>query len=359
MRVLFVQPSIPVYRLAFFTYLSSKFGSSFSVLYSKGDMGSLTPSYEYAWSKCIGEVINIGFGFLWQNNLLRYKIKKNDIVVISGNPRYISSIIFILKVKLLGGKVAWWSHYRSSTSKTWRMNLRLRLMQIANGIVFYTEDEVNEYLSRRNKKEERPIIGLNNGVDINPIKIFRKKYNSNFRKFEILFLGRTSEKSSFNILLESLNYINLNNITLNVIGNDDHYFLITKKIILPKGVKINWYGKLIDERDISRIANRCRIFVYPGEVGLSLIHAMAYGLPCLVHSDRLKHMPEIAAFSKGNTGLTFCPGNSRHLAKILSNMISNTKLLNTMSKKCIKKIESEFNTKKMGQKFVKFIGEFE
>ena len=42
-----------------------------------------------------------------------------------------------------------------------------------------------------------------------------------------------------------------------------------------------------------------RIFVYPGEVGLSLIHAMAYGLPCLVHSDRLKHMPEIS-ISKGN-----------------------------------------------------------
>ena len=92
--------------------------------------------------------------FLWQNNLLQCKIKKNDIVVISGNPRYISSIIFILKVKFFGGKVAWWSHYRSSTSKTWRMSLRLRLMQIANGIVFYTEEEVNEYLSKRNKKEK-------------------------------------------------------------------------------------------------------------------------------------------------------------------------------------------------------------
>ena len=174
MRVLFVQPSIPVYRLAFFNYLSSEFGSSFSVLYSKGDMGSLTPSYQYYWSKCIGEVINIGFGFLWQNNLLRYKIKKNDIVVISGNPRFISSIIFILKVKYLGGKVVWWSHYRSSSSETWRMNIRLKLMKIANGVMFYTEDEVNEYLSKRNKKEERAIIGLNNGVDTKPIKIFEK-----------------------------------------------------------------------------------------------------------------------------------------------------------------------------------------
>ena len=77
----------------------------------------------------------------------------------------------MLKVKF-GGKVAWWSHYRSSTSKTWRMSLRLRLMQIANGIVFYTEEEVNEYLSKRNKKK-RPIIGLIM-VWTYPIKSFEK-----------------------------------------------------------------------------------------------------------------------------------------------------------------------------------------
>ena len=71
-------------------------------------------------------------------------------------------------------------------------------------------------------------------------------------------------------------------------------------------------------------------------MGLSLIHAMAYGLLYLVHSDRLKHMPELQHLVK-EMQTTFCPGNSRHLAKILSNMISNTKLLNTMSKKCIKK----------------------
>ena len=99
---------------------------------------------------------------------------------------------------------------------------------------------------------------------------------------------------------------NSNNIILNVIGNDDHYSMTTNKITFANGSKINWYGKLIDEKDISNIANRCRIFVYPGAVGLSLIHAMAYGLPCLIHSDRCNHMPEIAAFSHGKTGLTFC-----------------------------------------------------
>ena len=57
--------------------------------------------------------------------------------------------------------------------------------------------------------------------------------------------------------------------------------------------------------------------------------------------------------------LTFCPGNSRHLAKILSNMIFKYKIVKYNVKKMYKKIESEFNTKKMGQKFALVIGELE
>ena len=56
------------------------------------------------------------------------------------------------------------------------MNLRVRLMKIANGIVFYTQNEVNEYLYKRKEKESRPILGLNNGIDVKPIKDFRKKF---------------------------------------------------------------------------------------------------------------------------------------------------------------------------------------
>ena len=182
-------------------------------------------------AKCIGKTLNIGFGFLWQINLLRYKIKKNDIVLIAGNPRYLSSIIFILKVKLLGGKILWWSHYRSSTSKKWSMYLRLKLMKISDGIVFYTQDEVNEYLSTIKQKETDLSLGYQ-WNDIKPIKKFRKEYNANLRKFEILFLGRISQKSNFNKLLEALSHPSLSKITLNVIGNDHEYSLNRHQSIL-------------------------------------------------------------------------------------------------------------------------------
>ena len=123
-----------------------------------------------------------------------------------------------------------------------------------------------------------------------PIKRLRKKYISNSRRHEVLFLGRVTEKSSFKILLDAFQHPKIKNISLNVIGNnsfDSHLKL--DKYNFSNGVKINYYGKLTDEKQIAKIANRCRVFVYPGSIGLSLIHAMAYGLPCLVHSDPLLH----------------------------------------------------------------------
>ena len=114
----------------------------------------------------------------------------------------------------------WWGHYRSSTSKNWRIKLRLGLMKLANGIIFYTEDEVKRYSISKQSKELRPIVGLNNGIDVLQIKHLRKKYVSNSRSYDILFLGRVTEKSSFHILLDALQHPKVQDINLNVIGNN-------------------------------------------------------------------------------------------------------------------------------------------
>jgi glycosyltransferase involved in cell wall biosynthesis len=359
MKILFVQPSIPLYRISFFKSLESRFGKLFTVIHSEGDLGELTPSLKYPWSECIGKEIKIGFGFVWQKNLINFTVKKDYIIVVSGNPRYLSTILFVLKAKLFGAKILWWGHYRSSTSKNWRIKLRLGLMKLSDGIIFYTEDEVKRYLISKQRKEFRPIIGLNNGIDTLPIKRLRKKYDSNSRSREILFLGRVTEKASFHVLLNALQHLKIKDITLNVIGNNifDPYLKLDN-YNFNNGVKINYYGKLTDEKKISNIANRCRVFVYPGSIGLSLIHSMAYGLPSLIHSDPLKHMPEIAAFKEGVTGLTFNRNNPEDLAMKLCSMMSNTSQLDFMSKECLNIVENDFNTKTMSKKFSNFVRKF-
>ena len=74
-------PSIPLYRVPFLIVYHRNLGY-FQSLHSEGDLGNLTPFHQYTWSECLGKSIKIGFGLLWQKNLVKYKIKKNDIVIV-------------------------------------------------------------------------------------------------------------------------------------------------------------------------------------------------------------------------------------------------------------------------------------
>ena len=67
--------------------------------------------------------------------------------------------------------------------------------------------------------------------------------------------------------------------------------------------------ELSNEEEISKLYNFCRCFVYPGEVGLSIIHAMSYGLPAIIHNNINHHNPEHAAFTNEVNGLVFDENN--------------------------------------------------
>ena len=103
------------------------------------------------------------------------------------------------------------------------------------------------------------------------------------------------------------------------------------------------------------ITNRCRLFAYAGEVGLSLLHGMSFGLPAIVHSDRWRHMPEIAAFLDGVTGRSFAYGDAEGLAHAIADLMDDAEALNAYSKAARERVEDTFNTKDMARRFVEMV----
>ena len=104
------------------------------------------------------------------------------------------------------------------------------------------------------------------------------------RKLKVLFLGRLTKKSNINILIKAFNSNQLKDVELNFIGKIDYGLDFVSNY---KTKNIIFHGEIINEEEISRIANECRIFVYGGSVGLSLIHAMNYGLPLIYYIIKL------------------------------------------------------------------------
>ena len=352
-NVIIFQPALPAYRLDFFDRVSQRLGDEFVVCYSPTDMGALSArSLEPTWARRLAPMRHLLPGLDWQPGVLSTPFRRGDFIVVSGAPRNVSNMLMLAWARLKGARTIWWGHYWSSTSKAHRFFLRLLLMKFADALLFYTDQEVAEYRRGHGKRDRRIVTALNNGINVDPIQALREPYDPDGRKNAILFLGRLTKKAELPVLLNALSDPRLRNVRLNIVGDGPERPML-EEFAGKLGIsgQIVWHGGTTEEPEIASIANKCRLFVYPGGVGLSLLHAMAYGLPVVVHEDRWRHMPEIAAFYRAENGVTFASGNFKSLASAIVAGLEFTAADNSWSEASIKVADTEFNTREMANRF--------
>lgn len=356
-RVLFFQPALPAYRIDFFNRAAELLGGGFEMYYSPVEMGVLTQSQQnYAWAKSLGEMKALPLSSCWQKRALSVPFSRDDIIVVSGAPRCLSNILLLIKARFKGVPIIWFGHFWSSTTARHRFFLRIMLMKLANAVLFYTDQEIEEYRTGIGKNDRRLITALNNGIDNEDIIRLRTPYDANERKKAILFIGRIFEKCELEILIQAMMNPIMNGIELNIIGDGPSAPLM-KAFAERSGLseRIVWHGGTTDEQKIAAIANRCRLFAFPGAVGLSLIHAMGYGLPSVINDSRWTNGPEITAFTNDETGREFRKGDAQSMAATIAAAISDEKALNRWSNEAKLRVDDKFNTKLMAQRLFELI----
>jgi glycosyltransferase involved in cell wall biosynthesis len=196
------------------------------------------------------------------------------------------------------------------------------------------------------------VYGLNNGIKTEEIMQLRVAYEPAKRPRDLLFIGRMTAKAELGLLLEALAHPDCGQTTLDVIGDGPTLGkLQCRAHELGVADRIAWHGGTINEAHIAKIANRCKLFVYPGSVGLSLIHGLAYGLPAIVHDDRWTQMPEIAALEPDKNGMTFKKGSAADLAGKISGLVLTGAELERMSAAAVATTNDSFNTRDMAERF--------
>jgi glycosyltransferase involved in cell wall biosynthesis len=225
-------------------------------------------------------------------------------------------------------------------------------MRISHAQIFYTDAEVREYYEHLGGTPAAHVSALNNGIDTSKIQEFREPYVAEGRPKNIFFIGRLEPKARVDELLLALARPDMSDVSLHAIG-DGSCSQALRQLAIDLGVsdRAHWYRSTTNEERIAAVANRCRLFVYPGEVGLSLIHSMAYGLPSVVHKDRWTHMPEISAFRDGETGRAFSPKSIDSLSQTVVELISNPVDLECFSSACIETTSVDYNTASMAHRF--------
>lgn len=298
--------------------------------------------------------------FFWQSiivKVLKLRLNKNDKFVFCGNPRYLSNMLLAFWLKYRGVDCIWWGHGWSSTSSRLGSFIRFKLMNFFR-IILYTDNEVK--LLKKHIKNN--MCALNNGLDV---KNIRTGYEFNHIKYnydilQIAFIGRITEKSDFDLLINALceiSPIERDRIKLTVVGE------ITRSEInrihsKAKYLDINLYGEVWCESEITKILEHCHLFVYPGAVGLSIIHAFAIGLPVLIHSDIKFHMPEASAFVDNVNGFSFERGCLKSLTNSLNWAINNKPILADYAVQAYDTVKFSYNSEDMASRFMRFIKEY-
>lgn len=349
-RILVLQPAVPNYRVPLFDRIS-EVRPLMRVLSSVGGLTHL-PAHTPEWFVPLGEVKRIFPGLQWQRGAVQMPIRRGDVVIVSGAPRCLSNLVVLCKATSRGAHTCWWGHYWSATSRPWRAKFRYMLMSLAGTLLFYTEQEVKEYQEHWGKRANPRTFALNNGIETSDIIRLRTSYDALRRGSVILFIGRLTEKARLPLLIDTLALPECSGISVEVIGTGDREQELRRRAEAA-GVaeRIRWHGGVLDEARIAEVANRCSLFVYPGAVGLSLIHALAYGLPAVVHSDRRRQMPEFSALQDGVNGLLFESGNVRSLAATINSALCDLDRLSRMSASAIRTTTESFNAQDMARRF--------
>jgi glycosyltransferase involved in cell wall biosynthesis len=328
MQVIISQPVIPHYRVPLFAGLAVQPDIKLQVLaspefpHSPRSVSAL-PDWAHTSHRCL----SLADQLFWQSGFqLPPGCGPGDVLVVPGNPRILSNLRLLWQARRLGMGVVWWGHWWSPTSVRWQAKLREWLARRADVVLVYTEEE-RRMIQQRGEPGAH-IMAAGNALSTDEVDRQLQRWDqpaiTRFREQAaigerlLLFCGRLRARppTELHLALHALRELRTFDASygLAVIGSGDDGERL-RRIAAELGVAdgVRWLGELYDEAALAPWFLSARCLVYPGAIGLTVLHAFAYGLPVVTHADRRLHSPEFSALTDGRNGLLFAPGDTADL----------------------------------------------
>lgn len=363
------QPSIPTYRKPFFENLNLHY--QITLFYGfDGVPSDLKLNVEKFFYPLITLKLGL-FNLKWHTAQLKAVSNKFNAAILSWDVQYITLWFALLKGKILKVPIILWGHGYSKKENKFKKFIRTLPTYFSAAIIFYDYHTAEEF--RKNVKLNPKIFVAPNSLDqekIEKAKLYWKNKkvdllnfqikNSIDSTFNIIYIGRIYKENRLEILLKAIKYITneINNIKLIIIGeNKNDYARNLKELAIQLDIQKNiiWVGSVYDEFQIAAWMLSSKIFCYPSNIGLSLMHAFGYALPVIVSNNFFKHNPEIWALENEFNGLIFQHDNHFHLGEQILTLYRNEDLRMKLAENALKTVLNKFNIKEMTKGFIQAI----
>ncbi len=326
MKIRIFQPIVPEYRVALFEGLAERYGDNIEIFAAEGlgqDKSYPLKKMRYDYSHSFRRI----GPFLWQTGLSLKGLSRGDVAVVCGDVHQLSSLWIAFKAKCCGIKVVWWGHHVSAQAKESRVGIRLRIAKCLSDVFLCYTDTGIGFLESRGFKKGR-VFATGNTIDLDAVEKATKEWTgeriAEFKnehglsgKRVLVFCGVLREKVRADVLLQAFSKVvkSIDDLHLVIIGGGT--MLETWKQLssnLGLDSYVTWTGEIRGQDKLAPWFLSSGLFVYPGRIGLSIIHAFSFGLPVVLNDNKSNHGPEYVAFAPGENGYAFHENDADDLA---------------------------------------------
>ncbi|MDX9911784.1 MAG: glycosyltransferase family 4 protein [Phycisphaerales bacterium] len=347
LRVVFVQPSLAKYRVPVYRELAGRAGIDFRLVYAQSPGITNVDADGFRAELSRMRIAKVrGRSLIWNSAQVREATKKRcDVLCLSWNAGYLSLVPALLRARASGVGTIVWGHGYSKNESPRRARARERVAKLADVVMFYNHTAARRYVER-GWAPSRVHVALN-ALDQGPIQRAREHWLSRpdeLRAFQvghaladrptIVFVSRLLEENRADLLLRAAAKLRERFDTLRVviIGKGPAQAALESLAgELDLGSCVTFTGAIFDEMELAPWMLSSHVFCYPENIGLSILHAMGYGLP-VVTSDKIEGQnPEIEALRDGENGLLYAHGDLDAMIETLARVLGDGVLRSRLS----------------------------
>ncbi len=294
-----------------------------------------------------------------------------DVMVFSGNIRYLSLVPGLRKARRNGVATVLWGHHRAKSGGKAANWIRQKyLFPLADTIVCYSHavaDQIREQPDFRAKTFVAP-----NAIDQTPVALARQQWLDSPEKLQefktehdlatgpnLLFVSRIKPRNKLEIMLDVLTKVakKFQHAKAIIVGAHNDEQKRIEKLAQQSGLenRVLFPGAIYDQRQLAPWFLSSDIFLYPSQIGLSLFHAFGYGLPVVAGEHPENQNPELEALEHGKNGFRFTDGDTAEATDCILQILENEKLRHDMSQHALSTVENRFNIDIMAEHFVRAI----
>lgn len=362
-RIAIQQPTLAKYRVPFYRELARRNGLELELLYgSRGDVPNVqaegfhaTPVQFRKW--------RVGRHPVYWHSAQFDAVRpgRADVAVLSWDIHYASLLPALLRARQAGTPTILWGHGYSKHEASLKRRLRNRIGNLATALSVYNHAAA-ERLRGEGFEAERVFVALNS-LDVAPIQEARRRCLEQeeslaaFRREHdlepgpvLLYVSRLDPKNRLDLLLQAAAELrgDFPRLRLAIIGGGDYRGRLEELAArLDLAEHVRFLGAIYEEDRLAPWFVSSDLFVYPANIGLSLLHAFAYALPVVTSDDLAAQNPEIEALQHGKNGLLYAAGSAEALAESIATVLNDPDKLRQMSAAAEATVRDRFNVQTM------------